>query len=77
MWVPNRSCSKTNVIRNLLEIHVHSNYANELAFRTDIVLWKWKLYDFAFKERLVGDILKQNNDSDLVFRTIFLKWVSS
>ena len=47
------------VIRNLLEIHVDFNYANELAVRTDFVLWKWKLYDFAFKERLVGDILNK------------------
>ena len=29
-------------------------------------LWKWKLYDFAFKKRLVGHILKQNK-SDLGF----------
>ena len=50
---------KPRFTRNLLGIHVHSNYANELAVRTDIVLWKWKLYDFAFKERLVGDILNK------------------
>ena len=38
-----------------------------------MILWKWKLYDFAFEKRLVG------NNSDLVFqtRTILLKWVSS
>ena len=38
-----------------------------------MILWKWKLYRFAFEKWLVG------NNSDLVFQTstIFLKLVSS
>ena len=38
-------------------------------------LWKWKLYDLAFKKRLVYHYLKQNNSDLAVFqtRTIFSK----